>query len=188
MKKSMSMLAIALLILSACGKEKVETQMTEQQALDVLNGGSVESQNDTARSGLFSKKPKTPKAPKAPVDYAQLMALVSSMAASGQIQVNPNDLSSLATVFSAVSGGNTNSTLMLALSIASQFSSMQSGGTLDINGIIKILNQIAPIIAVVAPQYTPVIQALLVILPMVQVFLSQMPQAAVELNWAYNLI
>ncbi len=184
MKKSLSTLAIALLLLSACGKEKVETQMSEQQALDVLNGGTA-TESDNSRSGLFSKKPKVPSVPKVPVDYAQLMQLISTMAASGQIKVDPSNLASLSTVLNTVSGGNANSALTLALSLASQFSGVAAGGQIDISAIIAILNQVAPIIAVIAPQYAPVIQALLVILPMVQLFLNQIPHAAVQLNWAY---
>lgn len=179
MKKSICTLAIALLLLNACGKQKTEAPMTEQEALSVLNGGS----DTQSRNGLFSKKPK--------VDYAQLLQTINTLAASGRITgvdgkpFDPKNLASLASVFNTFAGGNINSTFMIALSLLGQLGG--KGGKIDLTAILQIISQASPIIALIAPQFAPIMQAILVILPLVQALLSQFggAHAAVDFNWAY---
>jgi hypothetical protein len=170
--KTIAIFSIGLILLAACGRE-YNHSMTEEQALDALT-------NVTELSAYTAawKKPVKPSTP--PISVAELKALLIQMVKDGKIKLpaSPvrgataddiaNALNAINAIFAAIpqTSGKLSS-FSLALSLIGMFAGNLQQGKMDLNTVLAILNQALPLIAVAAPQFVPVVQALIVIIPLV---------------------
>ena len=167
--------AIAIVLLSACGKEYATHQMTEDQAIAQLQSvpmnegrGAFKKRNQASVQGLFT--------------------LLEQLVASGQIKIPQQhqsalslgggglNLSSLSSIFSLLQGGGISSIAGLAGGLSG--TTTPSSG---MSGIMGLMNAAMPVIAVIAPQYAPIIQAFMVILPLLMSF-SKKPAPTASLT------
>lgn len=176
--KTIAVFSIGLILLAACGRE-LNRSMTEQEALDTLTNVTELS----AYNALFKKKPSKPSKPTAPpVSVAELQKLLIQLVEEGKIQVPSstsrgavsssddiiNAINAINTIFAAIPQTNgTLSSFSLALSMIAMFAGNLQQGKMDLNTVLLILNQALPYLAVAAPQFVPVVQALIVIIPVV---------------------
>ena len=169
-------LAITLILLNACGRVGVVAHdaggstsvMSETEALSTLQG--VPMSNIRAARGRTSG-----------VSVAGLLQLIQQLVASGQIKVSSNirsattgtvDLTQLNNLFSVLQSGGGTSILGLAQGLVNANGGNAAGASSGLSGILGLLNTLLPIIATVAPQYAGIIQALVVIIPLVQTFIT----------------
>jgi len=192
--RTVAVFSIGLILLAACGREYQKT-MSEQEALDTLT--SVTELSDYA-AAWGKKKPSKPSKPTAPpVSYADLQKLLIQLVEEGKIQVpaspvargavNPQDLTNainaINAIFAAIPQTNGQlSSFTLALQLMALFAGNLQQGTMDLNTVLAILNQSLPYIAVMAPQFVPVVQALIIIIPIVVTFMNTMqpPKAMLQ--------
>jgi hypothetical protein len=180
-RKTVAVFSIGLILLAACGRE-YQKPMSEQEALDTLT--SVTELNSYAAA---KKKPK-PAKPAAPqVSVADLQKLLIQLVQEGKIQApsSPvkkassqdivNAINAINAIFAAIPQTNGSlSTFTLALSLMAVFAGNLQQGTLDLNTVLSLLQQSLPYVAVMAPQFVPVIQALIIIIPIVVTFMNTM--------------
>jgi hypothetical protein len=178
-RKTVAVFSIGLILLAACGRE-YQKPMSEQQALDTLS--SVTELNSYAAA---KKKPK-PAAPQ--VSVADLQKLLIQLVQEGKISVPStpakkaassqdivNAINAINLIFAAIPQTNGSlSTFTLALSLMAVFAGNLQQGTLDLNTVLSLLQQSLPYVAVMAPQFVPVIQALIIIIPIVVTFMNTM--------------
>ncbi|MBM4316132.1 MAG: hypothetical protein FJ116_01465 [Deltaproteobacteria bacterium] len=170
--KTIAIFSIGLILLAACGRE-YNRSMTEEQALDALTNVTELNAYHAVR-----KRPTKPSAP--PISVAELKALLIQMVKDGKIKVpvSPvrgatanditNALNAINAIFAAIPQTNGKlSSFTLALSLIGVFAGNLQQGKIDLNTVLAILNQALPLIAVAAPQFVPVVQALIVIIPLV---------------------
>lgn len=158
-------------VLSACGRDTYypEPKMTEEQAFSEINTAL------SSGRGAFGK----------PVSTNGLRALIEKLIAEGKIKVpgqtrgaidtSQVNLDALTQMLNLIGSGKANNIFSLATQVLALIPTItqitQSGGTsLDI--ILSILQQAAPLIATIAPQFAPIISGLLVIVPMVVSFIK----------------
>lgn len=156
---------ILAFVLSACGRESTYSQnkMTEDQAFKTLSNVPM-----TQARGAFGKKS---------VSAQGLKELLLKLIQEGKIQVpghssrgaiaSTPDLSALTNILDMITSGNGTNIFSLAVALLNQASGNGEQVKLDISFIVGILTAALPIIAGVAPQFAPMVQALLVILPLV---------------------
>ncbi len=193
--KSIAVFSIGLIFLAACGRE-YQKSMSEADALDTLT--SV-SELDTYASAWGKKKPAKPSAPQ--VSVADLQKLLIQLVQEGKIKVpvspvrgavNPQDITNainaINAIFAAIPQTNGKlSSFSLALSLMAMFAGNLQQGTMDLNTVLAILNQALPYITVIAPQFAPVIQALIIIIPIVVTFINAMkPPTAMLHSMSFN--
>jgi len=181
-RKTVAVFSIGLMLLAACGRE-YQKPMSEQQALDTLT--SVTELNSYAAA---KKKPK-PAKPAAPqVSVADLQKLLIQLVQEGKISVPStpakkaassqdivNAINAINLIFAAIpQTSGSLSTFTLALSLMAVFAGNLQQGTLDLNTVLSLLQQSLPYVAVMAPQFVPVIQALIIIIPIVVTFMNTM--------------
>jgi hypothetical protein len=141
-----------LVLLSACGREMTHTnQMTQTEAMDTLSslpktGGDANSQ--------------------------ELLALMQELSDSGQIQdsrgaISGADLSTLSTILSLLSGGGANSISSLVSGLVSAAGGSATQTKFNLDSLMSILNAALPVITALAPQYAPIIAAVMTIIPVV---------------------
>jgi hypothetical protein len=178
-RKTVAVFSIGLILLAACGRE-YQKPMTEAQALDTLTSVSELSSYAAAK-----KKPK-PAAPQ--VSVADLQKLLVQLIQEGKIQVPAgpakkaassqdivNAINAINLIFAAIPQTNGSlSSFTLALSLMAMFAGNLQQGTLDLNTVLSILQQSLPYISVMAPQFVPVVQALIIIIPIVETFMNTM--------------
>lgn len=196
--KTMAVFSIGLILLAACGRE-YQKSMSEQEALDTLTNVSELSGYAAAWGKKKPSKPSKPTAP--PVSYVELQKLLVQLVQEGKIQVpaspvrgavNPQDITNainaINAIFAAIPQTNGQlSSFTLALQLMALFAGNLQQGTLDLNTVLAILNQALPIIVVVAPQFAPVVQALIIIIPIVVTFMNTMqPPTAMLYSWSFN--
>lgn len=180
--KTIAVFSIGLILLAACGRE-YQKSMSEAEALDTLTNVSELS---GYASAWGKKKPSKPSAP--PVSYADLQKLLIQLVQEGKIQVpvspvrgaaNPQDITNainaINAIFAAIPQTNGQlSSFTLALQLMALFAGNLQQGTLDLNTLMAILNQALPILVVAAPQFVPVVQAMIIIIPIVVTFMNTM--------------
>jgi len=184
-KPGLIFLAVSLVLINACGRVTTTKQvassgpMSETEALNLLSEVPVEP--------VMAARGSKPK-----VSAAELTALIQKLIAEGKVKLPANvqiktatggiDLSQLTNVFTALQGGGVGSLFQLASALLAMNngSTTTTGGGLQ--GILAILQAVAPVIAVVAPQFAPIIAALTTIVPLVITFISlfKKPAAAVS--------
>ena len=169
----LALFVICLMLLNACGRDLASNtrHMTDTQALAELQGLPSEGSSDEATS-------------------EGLIALLNDLQASGKVQLHDGryatagsvDLSQLSNMLGLLQGGSgTSSLLGLATGLLNM--NTATGGTpattnSSLNSILALLNAVAPIIMMIAPQYAPFIQALIVIRPVVMTFISGFQKSA----------
>lgn len=176
----LAIFAIAIVLLSACGREYTGTsKMNQDEAFSMLT--NVPMNATEGRGALFKRNR---------VSAEGLVQLLKQLIESGQIKLPSStrgaltssgsiDLSSLTNIFSLLQGGGLGGIAGLASGLVNS-----AGGTtkakFDITTIMSILNAALPVIAMIAPQYAGIVQALVVILPMVMTFINlfKKPQPA----------
>ncbi len=190
--KTIAVFSIGLILLAACGRE-FQHSMTEQQALDTL---TTVTELDAYSAAWGKKKPTKPTAP--PVSVAELQKLLIQLVQEGKINVpaSPvrgaassqdiiNAINAINTIFAAIPQTNgTLSSFSLALSMIAMFAGNLQQGKMDLNTVLAILNQALPYITVIAPQYAPLIQALIVIIPVVVTLINTLnpPKAMLQVH------
>ena len=195
--KTVAVFSIGLILLAACGRE-YHSGMSEEEALDTLTN-VTELSGYAGAKGKPKPKPSKPKPP--PVSYVELQKLLIKLVEDGKIQVpaspargavNPQDITNainaINAIFAAIpqTSGNLSS-FTLALQLMALFAGNLQQGTLDLNTVLAILNQSLPYIAVMAPQFVPVVQALIVIIPIVVMFMNTMqPPTAMLHTLSFN--
>ncbi len=192
--KSIATFSIGLILLAACGRE-YQKSMSESDALDTLTGVSELNSYAAARG---KKKPKTPAQS---VSVAELQKLLVQLIAEGKIKVPvptqvrgataPSSaadyIAALNAIFSVIPQSNGNlSSFSLALSLMAMFAGNMEQGKFDLTTVLSILQQSLPYVAVIAPQYVPLIQALLIIIPIVMTFMNTMQPAAMLHTMNFN--
>ena len=195
--KTVAVFSIGLILLAACGRE-YQKSMSEEEALDTLT--NVTELSDYA-GAVNRKKPKPSKPKPPPVSYVELQKLLIKLVEEGKIQVpaspvrgavNPQDITNainaINAIFAAIPQTNSNlSSFTLALQLMALFAGNLQQGTLDLNTVLAILNQSLPYIAVMAPQFVPVVQALIIIIPIVVTFMNTMqPPTAMLHTLSFN--
>ena len=192
--KSIATFSIGLILLAACGRE-YQKSMSESDALDTLTGVSV------LNSYAAAKGKKKPKTPAQSVSVAELQKLLVQLIAEGKIKVPvptqvrgataPSSaadyIAALNAIFSVIPQSNGNlSSFSLALSLMAMFAGNMEQGKFDLTTVLSILQQSLPYVAVIAPQYVPLIQALLIIIPIVMTFMNTMQPAAMLHTMNFN--
>jgi hypothetical protein len=127
------------------------------------------------------------------ISAAELTALIQKLIAEGKVKLPANiklktatggiDLSQLTNVFTALQGGGVGSLFQLASALLAMNNGSTSTTGGGLQGILQILQAVAPVIATVAPQFAPIISALMTIIPLVVTFISlfKKPSASVSL-------
>lgn len=192
--KSIATFSIGLILLAACGRE-YQKSMSEADALDTLTGVSE------LNSYAAAKGKKKPKTPAQSVSVAELQKLLVQLIAEGKIKVPvptqvrgataPSSaadyIAALNAIFSVIPQSNGNlSSFSLALSLMAMFAGNMEQGKFDLTTVLSILQQSLPYVAVIAPQYVPLIQALLIIIPIVMTFMNTMQPAAMLHTMNFN--
>ena len=192
--KSIATFSIGLILLAACGRE-YQKSMSESDALDTLTGVSE------LNSYAAAKVKKKPKTPAQSVSVAELQKLLVQLIADGKIKVPvptqvrgataPSSaadyIAALNAIFSVIPQSNGNlSSFSLALSLMAMFAGNMEQGKFDLTTVLSILQQSLPYVAVIAPQYVPLIQALLIIIPIVMTFMNTMQPAAMLHTMNFN--
>ena len=190
--KSIATFSIGLILLAACGRE-YQKSMSESDALDTLTGVSE------LNSYAAAKGKKKPKTPAQSVSVAELQKLLVQLIAEGKIKVPqqvrgataPSSaadyIAALNAIFSVIPQSNGNlSSFSLALSLMAMFAGNMEQGKFDLTTVLSILQQSLPYVAVIAPQYVPLIQALLIIIPIVMTFMNTMQPAAMLHTMNFN--
>ena len=169
--------------------------MSESDALDTLTGVSE------LNSYAAAKGKKKPKTPAQSVSVAELQKLLVQLIAEGKIKVPvptqvrgataPSSaadyIAALNAIFSVIPQSNGNlSSFSLALSLMAMFAGNMEQGKFDLTTVLSILQQSLPYVAVIAPQYVPLIQALLIIIPIVMTFMNTMQPAAMLHTMNFN--
>jgi len=189
-RTSLVLLALALILINACGRMTLVSpgqSMSENDALTTLLDVPM-TQQRAARIGKNHS-------------VEGLNQLLQDLVASGQVRASANirgatsgsvDLSQLSNIFTLLQSGQATSLLGLAQGLVNSTGSTTGTGS-TLMSIVALLQAAMPIIMVIAPQYAPIIQAIIVILPIVIQFISMMrkpkpvPSAAIQLlvpNWA----
>ena len=192
--KSIATFSIGLILLAACGRD-YQKSMSESDALDTLTGVSE------LNSYAAAKGKKKPKTPAQSVSVAELQKLLVQLIAEGKIKVPvptqvrgataPSSaadyIAALNAIFSVIPQSNGNlSSFSLALSLMAMFAGNMEQGKFDLTTVLSILQQSLPYVAVIAPQYVPLIQALLIIIPIVMTFMNTMQPAAMLHTMNFN--
>ena len=192
--KSIATFSIGLILLAACGRE-YQKSMSEADALDTLTGVSE------LNSYAAAKGKKKPKTPAQSVSVAELQKLLVQLIAEGKIKVPvptqvrgataPSSaadyIAALNAIFSVIPQSNGNlSSFSLALSLMAMFAGNMEQGKFDLTTVLSILQQSLPYVAVIAPKYVPLIQALLIIIPIVMTFMNTMQPAAMLHTMNFN--
>jgi len=168
-----ALLAIFLIFINACGRIYIDPRystksMTEKEALETLQQVPVDEQGRMARGS------------QARVSVLGLIQLLQSLVQSGQLRLDGMrgaassgaDLGQLMNIFSLLQGGQASSILGLAQGLTTMNGGSATGTSSGLNTLLQLLNMALPIIMVIAPQYAPVVQALITILPLVLTFIS----------------
>lgn len=158
---------VFVFLLSACGVDYQVRQnsMTEEQAMEALiEVPVVPGRNIRGRTSNLSA--------------TELQSILEGLVESGKIKVNTPrgatasggiDLSMLNSIFQLLQSGQATSIFGLANGLLNLNGGLSNatgtGGTLDT--ILQILNAALPFIMAIAPQYAPIIQALVTIVPLV---------------------
>lgn len=160
---------IFAIVLSACGREVTSQQskMSESQAFERLANIPMEQSR-----GAFGKKGAS----------QGLKELILKLVAEGKIKVPAQgrgavasttpDLTPLTNILDLITSGKATNIFSLATALISQASGNGAPVKFDLSFIIGILNSALPIVMLVAPQFAGIIQALLVILPVVISFIN----------------
>ncbi len=195
-KPGLIFLAVSLILINACGKVTATKALTaagptsatgpmsETAALNILSEVPV----DTVVAARSNGKPK--------VSAAELSALIQQLIREGKVKLPAGvvvktatggiDLSQLTNVFTALQSGGIGSLFQLssALLAMNNGSTSATGGGLA--GIVAILQAVAPIIAVIAPQFAPIIAALMTILPLVITFINLFKKPAATVTFFFE--
>lgn len=163
------LLAISLVIFTACGIEFLPPTMTEDEAIDTLL--AVPMTTGSGSRGITAQSD---------VSVENLGFLVQDLVDSGRVQVRGAargavsssgkvDLSTLNQVIGLLQGqnGQRPSLLNIASGLAALNGGSGSTAGSKLQGILELLNQLAPIIATVAPQFSGIITAITTIAPMI---------------------
>ena len=167
-------LAISLVLINACGR----IEMTHR------NAAAVDLDTPMAETDAMSTLAQVPAAsaeadqPVAMADASAqgLTELLASIAASqqgrGAVSSAPVDLSQLTTLLGLVQSGQASSILGLTQGLISSNAGDASTTGSKLSGIMNLLNVAMPIIMTIAPQYAPIIQAVMTIIPLVITFIG----------------
>lgn len=185
-RPSFILLALAIVLLNACGRSFLTTptaQMSETDAIDHLQTLPYTQE----RAAIGGKN----------VSVEGLNQVLQDLAASGQLQAPKGirnattgglDLTQLNNIFALLQSGKANSLFGLASGLVNLNGGNATGTKFNLDSIMQLINMALPIIMMIAPQYAPIIQALVTILPLVMAFISMFkkPKAALELMpcWA----
>ncbi len=188
-KPALVFLAVSLILINACGKVTATKALTSSGPM-----------NETDAMSLLSEVPLEPmmmaKGGKKKVSAAELTALIQKLIAEGKVKLPANvqiktatggiDLSQLTNVFTALQSGGIGSLFQLssALIAMNNGSTTATGGGLA--GIVAILQAVAPIIAAIAPQFSPIIAALMTILPLVITFINMFKKPSAAVTFFFN--
>ncbi len=151
------MLAIGLIIFTGCGKPK----MTQAEAVETLQMVPLASTNsdDASIEGLRGMIQDL-------VDSGQVKVGTNARAAFSLGSVNLGMLNQLLTLLQSLSGRKVNLMQLVTQLLAMNGNSTASTGT-KLDAILALINQIAPIIIAIAPQYAAIITAITTFLPVV---------------------
>lgn len=169
---SLVLLVISALILGACGRMDISQRnasagLSESDAMDTLMTVPMAEGRYARRGGVSN------------VSAEELQSILEDMVKSGRVGVRgrsavaaTTDLSGLNQLFTLLQSGQANSIMGLASGLVNM-----NGGNTAVTGskldsIMAILNAALPVIMAVAPQYAGIIQALVVILPLVINFIG----------------
>lgn len=158
-------------IISACGRDTYYPQpkMTEQEAFseisNSLNSGrgalgksvSADGLQKVLEQAIRDGKIKVPGQTRGAVDLSQV------------------DLSGLSQILGLITSGKTNNAFSLASQILTMLPALTqtaTSGASKLDIIMSILQQALPIIATIAPQFAPIVSALVVIMPLVMSFIN----------------
>ncbi len=170
-RPSLVILALSLILLNACGRSMLTqpgdgvAPMTESQALSTLEA-LPDTQERAARGGKN-------------VSIQGLFQLLQQLIKSGQLKL-PNsrgassgfDMSQLNNIFSLIQGGQVNSIFGLAQGLLNLNGGNATGTGSALDTIMQLLTLALPIIMAIAPQYAPIIQAIMTIVPLVLQFIA----------------
>ncbi len=184
-KPGLVFMAVSLILINACGKVPSMKgndagSLSENQAMEILSGVPMDSIRSVR--GVKTK-----------VSAADLTALIQKLAAEGKIKLPPGahfavgtglDLSQLTNIFNVLQNGGVGSVFGLAQGLIKMNAGNTAGTGSALDNLLAILNQLAPIIAMIAPQFAPIIAALTTIVPMVIMFINlfKKPSAALSLG------
>lgn len=158
--------------IQACGLENATQQqvaMTEDEAMDTLMEVPLVAGGHNIRGRRSN------------VSAAELRELLEDLVESGELSVNNGrgavgdgsgaDLGILGTIFDLIQSGQARTIWGLAKGLLN--SSEGDGSTTSkLDGILGLLQAALPIITAIAPQFAPIVSALMVIIPMVVTFIN----------------
>lgn len=178
-------LAILLVINFGCGR-----QMSEQAAIETLQSTPLDlGSGGSARTALD---------PDAPATIEDLNALVNHLVQTNQVKLNSKtraslslsnsaralDLSFLTQIISLLQGQNGQPSIIELVKTLLSKAPAGAAGT-KIEAILALIQQLAPIITQIAPKFSPVIAAVITILPMVIKFIQLFKKPSTAFNeWA----
>ena len=143
-----AVLGVWLVLLSACGRDLANSKMTTNEAMETLS--STTEQENT-----------------------ELVALLQELADNGEIQssrgaISSSDLSTLSTLLGLLGNGGASGGIGgLVSGLLSSTGGSTSGLKFNLDGVLALLQAAAPIISVIAPQFAPIITAVMTIIPVV---------------------
>lgn len=151
------MLAIGLIIFTGCGKQK----MTQAEAVETLQMVPLTSNNSEDASidnlrGMIQNL----------VDSGQVQVASSARGAFKLGAVNLDMLNQVLALLQQQSGQKFNLMQLVTQLLAMNGNNTTTTGT-KLDAILALINQIAPIIATIAPQFAPILAAISTFLPMV---------------------
>lgn len=160
-------------VLSACGREQTYSQqskMTEDEAFEQLSSLPMEQSR-----GAFGKKMASAEGLKELIEKLIAEGKIKVPSQSGRTALTASgtpDLSALSNILSLITSGQATNVFSLGAALLNQASGNSGQVKFDLQFIVGILNAALPVITVVAPQFAGVIQALLVILPIIVTFIN----------------
>lgn len=145
-----AIIGIWLVLLSACGREVSQSSpMTSTEAMNTIAN--------------------TPQS-----DTQEFLALIQDLADSGQLQsggqrgaISSTDLSTLTSLLSMLQGGSVSSITQLVNGLVNANNGSSTQTSSSLTNILSILNMALPIITAIAPQFAPIIQAVVSLVPIV---------------------
>lgn len=169
-KPTAVLVALSFFIVTACGRvaeNQFANKMTQDEAMQVLAQIPPASPNGSSDPDAVSAQ--------------GLTDLIQDMVQSGEVQVpkaargaissnGTVDTATLNTVLSLLSQGK--GVLQVAKAVSAANGGNSAKAKLNLDGIVAILQSMLPVIATVAPQYAAIIQAAIVLIPMIQAFLA----------------
>ncbi len=178
-------MAVTLIFLNACGKVTATKNFSAPTAGPISETEALNTLNSVPLGDIRAIRPSG----KPKVNAAELTALIQKLIAEGKVKLPSGirtatatggvDLSQLTNIFTLLQNGGIANIFQLAQGLFKMSGSATTGGGLD--NLLAILQAVAPVIAIIAPQFSPIILALTTIVPLVITFIKmfQKPSAAI---------